>query len=110
VSVVEVSKHGMVRKAGCDGTLSAPTHLLTPWPLQSQRLRETVAYGESVQEGDEMQDAPLNFSLFVARKNWLKSWESPPCFSANLVKIEEPHRGLLGPMSANFDQLQTLIH
>jgi hypothetical protein len=37
-----------------------------------------------------------NVSLFVARKNWLKSWQSPPSFNANPVNIEEPHRGLLG--------------
>ena len=57
-------------------------------------------------------DTPLtpNLSLFVARKNCLKSWESPPSFSANLVKIEEFHRGLLGYIYANCDHLQTLIH
>ena len=58
-----------------------PPPLLTPWPSQSRRLRETVAYGERIQD-DRGQDAPLNFSLFDAWKNWLKSWGSPPCFSA----------------------------
>jgi hypothetical protein len=52
----------------------------------------------------------LNSSLFVARKHWLKSRDSPPCFSANLAKREELHRGLRGPMYTNCDQLQTLIN
>src|SRR5712692_947147 len=29
----------------------------------------------------------LNLTLFVVRKNWLKRWESPPCFSTKFVKI-----------------------
>ena len=52
----------------------------------------------------------LNLSLFVARKNWLKSGNSPPCFCANLVNIEEPQRGLLWHIYVNCDQLQTLIN
>ncbi len=62
----------------------------------SQQLRDTT--------GDR------RLSLFVARKNWLKISASPPCCSANLVKIEGHHRDLLGYMYANCNQLQTLIN
>jgi hypothetical protein len=53
--------------------------------------------------------ATLNFSLFVARKHWLKSCASPLDFSANVVNIEELLQHLRMSMYAHFDQLQTPI-
>jgi hypothetical protein len=52
----------------------------------------------------------LNVSLFRARKNWLKSSASPPCFGANLVKLEELLRRLRVLRSINFGPLHTLIN
>ena len=49
-------------------------------------------------------------SLFVARKNWLKSRDSPPYVRTNPVKIEALHRDLRGHMHIHCDQLQTLIN
>jgi hypothetical protein len=47
--------------------------------------------------------------LFVAPKNWLKSWQSPASFYARLVNREESHRGRFSNSYANGDPLHTLI-
>ena len=53
---------------------------------------------------------PLNLSHFVARKAWRRHCVSPHRLRANRVQRDEPLRGLLVPVSTNFDLLQTAIN
>ena len=59
---------------------------------------------------EDLKVGSLNLPLFVARKNWLKSRDSPPYVRTNSVKIEALHRDLRGHMHIHCDQLQTLIN
>src|SRR5712691_4654395 len=76
----------------------------------SVALQRTDRHGIVDEESSEFQLVSLNFSLFVERKTWLRSCESPLHCRANLVKKGEPYRDLLVHMYTDFDQLQTLLN